>query len=181
MKRQHRLERPRLQRRDWVGDAILTLLAGAVLIAAVFLPWANEDVPGRVNFNFRGTEERNAVLQTRWGWPALGLAIAVLVTGAVMVLTRPRRSSSLLGALVAALGVAALGGAQDAAAHLRFLDPGIGMYLTTMVGVLLVPIGIAAAMVAWIVARAEGRAPDDPPAPAPAATAPPARESAPPS
>ena len=53
--------------------------------------------------------------------------------------------------------------AQDAASQLGFLDPGVGMYLTTLVGVLLVPIGIAAALVAWILT-----------------TAPPAPESAPP-
>ena len=44
--------------------------------------------------------------------------------------------------------------AQDAASQIGFFDPGVGMYLTTLVGVLLVPIGAAAALVAWFVARA---------------------------
>jgi hypothetical protein len=182
VKRLSRLKQPRLLRRDWIGDAVLTLVAGAVLLAGVFLPWANEDAPGWVNFSLRRTDEFKSALQTHWGAPALGLAIAVLVAGAAMLLTRPRRISIALGALVAVLGAAVFGVAQDAAAHLGWLDPGVGMYLTTLVGVLLVPIGIAAALVAWILVRAEGRAPDDPPAPTtPAPTVPPAPESAPPS
>ena len=105
------------------------------------------------------------MLQTRWGGPALGLAVAVRRGGRVMLFTRPRRFSVCLGALVAVLGVAVFGVAQDAAAHIGFNDPGVGMYLTTLVGVLLVPIGLAAALVAWLLVRAEGRASDDPPAP----------------
>ena len=182
MKRPSRLTQPHLLRRDWVGDAVLTLIAGAILLAAVFLPWVNEDAPGWVNFSLRGAKEFNGVLQTQWGWPALGLAVAVLVAGAVMLLTRPRRLSIYLGALVAVLGVAVFVVAQDAAAHIGYNDPGVGMYLTTLLGVLLVPIGIAAALVALILVRAEGRAPDEPPAPAtPPPIAPPAPESAPPS
>jgi hypothetical protein len=182
MKRTRRLEPPRLRRRDWVGDAVLTVVAGAVLVAGVFLPWVNEDSPGWVNFSIRGAKEFNGVLQTRWGWPALGLAVAVVVVGTVMASTRPRRVSIYLGALVAALGVAVFGVVQDAAAHIGFNDPGVGMYLTTLIGVLLVPIGVAAALVAWFLVRAEKRASDDPPAPsAPPVTVQPAPESAPPS
>jgi hypothetical protein len=181
MKRPSRLRQPRLRLRDWIGDGVLTLVAGTVLLAAVFLPWVNENAPGLVNFSFQGAREFNGVLQTRWGWPALGLAVAVLVAGAVMVLTRPRRVSIYLGALVAALGVAVFGVAQDAAAHIGFSDPGVGMYLTTLVGVLLVPIGIAAALVALILVRVERRASEEPPGPtAPSVTAPPAPENAPP-
>ncbi len=49
------------------------------------------------------------------------------------------------------------------------------MYLTTLAAVLLVPIGLAAALVAWILVRAERLAAAAPP------TGPPAPESAPPS
>ena len=182
MKRPSRRKQPRILRRDWIGVAVLTLIAGALLLVAVFLPWVNEDAPGWVNFSLRGAKEFNGVLQTQWGWPALGLAVAVLVAGAVMLLTRPRRLSIYLGALVAVLGVAVFVVAQDAAAHIGYNDPGVGMYLTTLLGVLLVPIGIAAALVALILVRAEGRAPEEPPASTmPSPTAPPAPESAPPS
>lgn len=182
MKRPSRSKQPRLQRRDWIGDAVLTLIAGGLLLAAVFLPWVNEDAPGRVNFSLHGAVEFNGVLQTPWGWPALGLAATVLVAGAVMLFTRPRRVSIWLGALVAVLGVAVFGIVRDAAAHIGYNDPGVGMYITTLVGVLLVPIGIAAGLVALVLARAEGRASDDPPASTtPPLTAPPDPESAPPS
>lgn len=46
MKRPDRLRDPRRLRRDWTGDAVLTLVAGGTLVGAVFLPWANDDGPG---------------------------------------------------------------------------------------------------------------------------------------
>ena len=64
------------------------------------------------------------MLQTQWGSPALGLALAVVVLGAVMTLDAPAPPLVFLGALVAALGVAVFGVAQDAAAHIGFFDPG---------------------------------------------------------
>ncbi len=132
------------------------MAAGVVLVAAVFLPWVNSDVPGWVT-TASADGGAEPALQTRWGWPALGLALAVIATGAVMLRTRPRRRSWLLGVLVAALGVAVFAVAQDAAANIGFLDPGVGMFLTTLAAVLLVPIGLAAALVARFVARAEER------------------------
>ena len=177
MKRPNRLRDPRLLRRDWTGDAALTLVAGGVLLAGVFLPWVNDDAAGWVNFSFSQGGEINGVLDTRWGTPALVLALVVVVAALAMLFTRPRRFSILLGALVAVAGVAVFFVAQDAAAHIGYFDPGVGMYLTTLVGVLLVPIGIAAALVAWLVVRAEAAGPAVPGAP----TAPPAPESAPPS
>lgn len=114
------------------------------------------------------------MLDTAWGTPALAVAVVVLAAGLAMLLTRPRRSSILLGVLVAACGVVAFGVAQDAADSIGFFDPGVGMYLTTLVAVLLVPIGLAAALVAWLIVRG------GPPA-TPAATPPPAPENAPPS
>jgi hypothetical protein len=83
--------------------------------------------------------------------------------------------------LVAACGVAAFGVAQDAASQIGWYDPGIGMYLTTLVAVLLVPIGLAAALVAWLLLRAERTAAATAVTPAGAPPAPPAPESAPPS
>jgi len=164
-----RLKRPQLLRRDWIGDAILTLLAGAFLVASVFLPWANDDLPGFVNYSLSKPDSVNGVLQTQWGAPALGLALLVVGAGLLMALTRPRRWSILLGLLVATCGLAIAAIASDAAAHLSLMSPGVGMYLSLLVGVLLVPIGLAAALVAWILARAG------------VTTVPPAPESGPPS
>jgi hypothetical protein len=167
---------PRKLRRDWSGDAVLTLVAGGVLLAAVFLPWANEDAPGWVNYSRAQGSGLNGVLDTGWGMPALVLAVVVVAAGLAMLLTRPRRFSVLLGVLVAASGVAVFGVAQDAAASIGYHDPGLGLYLTALTAVLLLPIGAAAALVAWLIVRAGG-APTGPAAP----TAPPAPESAPPS
>ncbi|HEX5643559.1 MAG TPA: hypothetical protein VFZ86_14655 [Thermoleophilia bacterium] len=178
MGRPSRLRQPRLLRRDWVGDGILTLLAGAVLVIAVFLPWANEDLLGDVNYSLSSSGDINGVLQTQWGAPALALALTAVALGAAVTLTRPRRLSWLLGLAVAACGAGVFAVAQDAASQIAFFDPGLGLYLTTLVGVLLVPIGAAAAMVAWFVARADAAplaAADEAP------TAPPAPENAPPS
>jgi len=198
MQRPSRFKQPRLLRRDWIGDAVLTLVCGAVLVASIFLPWVNEDGRGWVNFSLRGGKGIYGVLRTHWGAPALLLALTVVVVAFVMLLFTPGRRSWLLGVLVAALGVAVFGVAQDAAAHIGWLDPGIGMYLTTLIGVLLVPIGLAAALVARFLSRAERADPEAPAArpdaavqletaapadvPAPLApTGPPAPESAPPS
>ena len=166
-----RRENPRLLRRDWVGDGVLTLVAGAVLVIAVFLPWANEDRPGQVNYSLSQPDGINGVLQTQWGTSAIVLGLCVVALGSAVTLTTPRRFSWVLGALVAACGVAVVGVGSDAAAGLGWWSPGLGLYLTVFAGVLLVPVGVAAAIVGWFVARAAAKA----------ATVPPSPESAPPS
>jgi len=163
-KRHGRLRQPRLLRRDWVGDAVLVVVSAVVLLVSLRLPWVNEDGSGWVNFSFAQGGELNGVLATQWGTPATVLALVVFAAGLVMLVTRPRRFSVLLGLLVAACGVAVFGVAQDAASQIGWYDPGIGMYLTTLVAVLLIPIGLAAALVAWLLLRAE-RAAAEPPAP----------------
>ncbi len=177
MKLSDGFRQPRLLRRDWIGDAVLTIVCGVVLVAGVFLPWANEDGRGFVNFSVHGATGLRGVLDTHWGAPALLLALATVVVGVVMLLLPPRRFSWLLGALATLLGVAVFFVAQDAAAHIGFLDPGVGMYLTTLVGVLLAPIGLAAALVARFLSRAERETAAADVLP----TVPPAPESAPPS
>ena len=166
-----RLENLRLRRRDWVGDGILTLLAGSVLVVAVFLPWANEDVPGTVNYSLSMPDGINGVLKTQWGTPAIVLALCVVALGVAVALTRPRRFSWVLGVLTTAAGVAVIGVGGDAASQIAFMSPGVGLYLTLFAGVLLVPIGVAAALVGWFVPRAVART----------VTAPPALENVPPS
>lgn len=160
-----RLAKPRLYRRDWVGDGVLTILAGAVLLVALLLPWANEDGPGQVNYSLTMPDGINGVLQTQWGTPALVLALSVVCLGVATTLTKPRRFSWALGVLIAACGVAVVGVGRDAAVQIAFMSPGIGLYLTVFAGVLLVPIGVAAAAVGWLVARPPASAAPAPPAP----------------
>jgi hypothetical protein len=180
MKRPSRHRQPRLLRRDWVGDAVLVVVCGVVLLVSLRLPWANEDGHGWVNFSLRAGHGLNGVMDTKWGVPAAVVGLVVLAAGLVMLVTRPRRWSVLPALLVAACGVAAFGVAQDAAAHIGWWDPGLGMFLTTLVGVLLVPIGLAAALVAWLLLRAE-RAGEEPPAPGDPPDITPAGAPAPPS
>lgn len=179
MTRPSRLRQPRLRRRDWAGDGIVTLLAGAVLVVAVVLPWANEDRAGDVNFSLSPADGVNGVLQTQWGVPALALALAVVAMGAAITLTRPRRLSWLLGLGVALSALAVFAVAQDAASQIAFFDPGIGLYLTTLVAVVLLPVGAAAALVGWFMARTGAAAAEV--TPADALPAPPAPGSGPPS
>jgi hypothetical protein len=168
MQRPSRLKQARLLRRDWVGDGVLTLVAGAVLVIAMFLPWANEKIAGAVNFSSSLPGGINGVLQTQWGTPAIVLALVVTSLGVAVSLTKPRRFSWALGVAVAVCGAAAVTVASDAAGHIAWLSPGLGLYLTTFAGVLLIPIGLATALVGWFVARAA------------AATVPPTPESDPP-
>jgi hypothetical protein len=161
-------------RRDWIGDGVLTLIAGGVLAVSVFLPWANEDRPGQVNYSLTMPDGINGILQTPWGIPTAILALLVVCFGLAITLTRPRRFSWVLGALVAGCGAAIIAVGGDAASGLGWWSPGLGMYLSVLAGVLLLPIGLAAALVGWVVARAA-------PTPGPAPTAPPAPGSAPPS
>lgn len=134
---------------------MLAVVSGVALLVATRLPWVNEDGDGWVNYSFSQGGELNGVLDTQWGTPATVLALVVFAAGLVMLVTRPRRWSILLGVLVAVCGVAAFGVTQDAASQIGWYDPGVGMYATTLVAVLLVPIGLAAALVAWLYVRAQ--------------------------
>ena len=171
MKRPRRLRQVRLLRRDWAGDGILTLIAGAALVIAVFLPWANSETQAQVNYSPTLTGDINGVLQTQWGTPAIVVALGVAALGVFVTLTTPRKFSWLLGVVVAVCGVVAVANADAAASHIGWLSPGLGLYLTMFAGVLLVPIGLAMGLVGWFVARASAGASKVPPAP----------ESAPPS
>jgi hypothetical protein len=182
MKRMTRIRQPRILRRDWVGDGVLLLLAGSTLVVSLFLPWANEDIPGEVNYSLSMPESIRGVLQTQWGAPAVFLAVCVVALGIAVTLTTPRRFSWVLGALAALIGVAVVAVGSDAAGQIALKSPGLGLYLTVLVGVLLVPIGVAAALVALLLARGRGRPPEEAPAlTTPPATVPPAPGSAPPS
>lgn len=146
-----RLETSRISRRDWTGDAVLTLVGGGAALAAVFLPWANTDHGGSFNAGLGKPAGIHGVLQTEWGWQALVLAALVVATGALMIVLGPRRYSIPAGVLVALAGVAMMAVASDAQSRMGFgIHAGIGLVVTLFAGLLLVPIGLASSAVAWV-------------------------------
>jgi hypothetical protein len=157
------MKRPRhvrLLHRDWVGYSILVLICGVALIAAVFLPWANADTGHSVNFALGKPDSVLGVIQTRWGVPALITAIVVTLVGVVMIAARPRRYSLVLGFLLAAAGAVSFALADNASSQIGDpVRPGIGLYATLLLGVLLVPIGLATAIVAFMLSRGYGAGP----------------------
>jgi len=146
-----RLHKVRLLHRDWIGYAVLVLCCGSALLAAVFLPWANELNGHSVNFSVGKPHGILAVMHTRWGVPALVLALVVMLAGVAMLRTRPRRYTLLLGFLLAAAGAGCFALADNAAGNLGGLfSPGLGLYVTLFVGVILVPIGLATSIIAFV-------------------------------
>jgi hypothetical protein len=159
-----RLHKVRLLHRDWVGYAVIVLLCGGALLAAVFLPWANTDTGRSVNFSLGKPEAILGVLHTRWGVPALLIGLAVTLLGVVMLALRPRRYSLVLGLVLAAAGAGSFALADNASAQIGSpLRPGIGLYVTLFVGIILVPIGFATAIIAFVLARGYGAGPTERP------------------
>ena len=156
----------RLTRKDWTGDAVLTIAGGAVCLVAVFLPWANVEGPGVLSYGLTHPDSVRGLLQTQWGLPALGLALAVLLLGVLMLVLGPGRAGVALGLLTAAAGVAVVLVARDAtsAAYSWTTQAGLGAVVTLFTGVLLVPIGLSSAAVACALLYFAPRA-TDPPAP----------------
>lgn len=157
-----RLHKVRLLHRDWVGYSVVVLLCGGALLVAVFLPWANTDTGRSVNFSLGKPDTILGVLHTQWGVPALLIALAVTLVGVVMLALRPRRYSLVLGFLLAAAGAGSFALADSAAAQIGSpMRAGIGLYVTLFVSVILVPIGLATAIVAFMLARGYGAGPPD--------------------
>ena len=159
--------RPRLTRKDWIGDAVLTVGGGAVCLAAVFLPWANTEGAGLMNYSLTHPDTVRGLLQTQWGIPALSLALAVSVMGVLMLALGPGRLGVALGLLTAAAGVGIVLVARDAtaAAYGSGTQAGLGAVVTLFAGVLLVPIGLASAAVAGTLLYLGRRAATAPPGP----------------
>jgi hypothetical protein len=157
--------RMRLTRKDWTGDAVLTVVGGAVCLVAVFLPWANAEGTGLMNYSITHPDSVRGVLETQWGLPALGLALAVLVTGVLMLAFGPGRLGIALGLLTAAAGVGIALVARDAtaAAFGWTTQAGLGSVITLFAGVLLVPIGLASAAVAGVLLYFDRRSATAPP------------------
>ena len=139
---------------DWNGDAILMLAAGVAGVIAVFLPWANDYTADFVNFSLSQPEGVNGVLQTPWGMPVLVAAIVAILVAAAMLIAGPRLLTmivSLLGAVTGIVFVPQAIGAADSMVNMY--RPGLGLYVTLLTGILLVPIGVASTMVGQILRR----------------------------
>ena len=146
-----RVMRRGFSRADWIGDGIVTVALGLAVALGVFLPWANVSTGHDVNLSLHGAVGVNGALATPWGLPVLALAVVVVVVGAVMVVVAPLKLSVLpcLAVSVAGLGVTLV--SFSAAWHIWDpLRPGLGLYLDVLGGILLVPTGLASAMVAGI-------------------------------
>jgi hypothetical protein len=139
---------------DWNGDAILMLAAGVAGVVAVFLPWANDYTADFVNFSLSKPDSVGGVLQTQWGPPVLVAAIVAIAVGAAMLIAGPRLLTmivSLLGTVAGIVFVLQAIGAADSMVNMY--RPGLGLYVTLLTGILLVPIGVASTMVGQILRR----------------------------
>jgi hypothetical protein len=152
------LAKSRISRRDWVGDAVVTLVAAAVGVIGVFLPWANGQNGGDVNFSLHQTPGISSAIHTAWGQHALLAAAVVILIGLIMLWAGPRRATAPLGLLSAVAGaVFVISSLHAHEAMMPLFKPGLGLYVTLLTGILLMPIGIASAMVGGILLHA-GRA-----------------------
>ena len=146
-----RVMRRGFSRADWVGDGIVTIALGLAVVLGVFLPWANLSTGHDVNLSLHSAVGVNGALATPWGLPVLALGVVVVVVGVVMVAAAPLKLSVLpcLAVSVAGLGITLVG--FTAAWHVwEPLRPGLGLYVDVLGGILLVPTGLASAMVAGI-------------------------------
>ena len=146
-----RLMRRGFSRADWIGDGVVTIVLGLAVVLGVFLPWANDSTGHDVNLSPHAAVGVNGALATSWGPPVLALAIVVVVVGVVMVVVAPLKLSVLPCLAVAAAGIGitlvCFAGARQIWEPLR---PGLGVYLDVLGGILLVPTGLASAMVAAV-------------------------------
>ena len=134
-----------------MGDGIVAAGLGLAVLASVFLPWANYSTGHDVNLSVHASAGINAALATPWGLPVLGLAGLVVAIGLVMIVHRPRRLSILLCFGVSLAGAAITMVCFSAGWHIYDpMRPGLGLYAATLGGILLVPTGLASAMVAYI-------------------------------
>lgn len=130
---------------------MITLVLGICVAVAVFLPWANVSTGHDVNLSLRATPDIKTALAASWGTPVLALAALVTVVGVAMVAVRPVRLSILpcLAVGLAGIGITLVccSAGWSIAEPLR---PGLGLFVATLGGILLVPTGLASAMVAYI-------------------------------
>jgi hypothetical protein len=148
------MRRHRLTRTDWNGYALLMMIGGVVGVAGVFLPWANDYTAEGVNFSLQKPADVAGVLQTQWGPPVLVTALAVIVIATVLLTLGPRLLTMAAGALVivaSAVFIVEAIGAADAMA--KMYRPGLGLYVTLLTGILLLPIGLVSVGVGQVLRR----------------------------
>ncbi len=158
------MRRHRFSLWDWNGDAVLMMTAGVAGVIAVFLPWANDYTADFVNFSLSRPDNVGGVLQTQWGPPVLIAASVSIAVAAAMLIAGPRFLTmivSLLGTVAGVVFVVQAIGAADS--MVKMYRPGLGLYVTLLTGILLVPIGVASTMVGQILRRKA--APTAPPSP----------------
>jgi hypothetical protein len=148
MKSAMRLPRHTFKRRDWLGDACLMAAGGVIGLVALLLPWANDYSNEDVNFSLHRAADISGVMQTSWGPPVLVAALVSIAAAALMIVLGPRLLTVLLSLLAIAAGVVYVTQAIGAAdAMVKLYRPGVGLYVVLLVGVLMLPVGIASAMV----------------------------------
>lgn len=145
------LKRHGFSRADWVGDGVVTVVLGLVVVAGVFLPWANVSTGHDVNLSAHATRGIKVALATPWGLPVFALAALVVIVGLAMIVRRPVKLSMLPCLGVSLAGLAIMLVCFSAGWHVWDpLRPGLGLYAATLGGILLMPTGLASAMVAYI-------------------------------
>lgn len=145
--------RCRFSRRDWTGDCLITIFGGAVILAGVVLPWANDDTGHHVNLSLTRPDAIKSALGTDWGIAVLGLGLGVLVLGVLMLALGPRRLAVPSGTAITLAGIAVVVVAFRAAAAMAGLyKPGLGIYIDVLAAIVLVPTGFAAAVVGYLLA-----------------------------
>lgn len=141
----------KLRQRDWVGDAVLTMVAGLALVASVFLPWANVNGPGNVNYSFSKPAAINGALSTEFGLPVLIAGLAVVAVGLTMIVFGPNRFAVPLGLISGVAALVVLSTVHDAAHGIMlFYDGGLGLALAFITALMLPMIGLASAMVGLV-------------------------------
>ncbi len=138
------LRRHRFTRADWIGYAVLMIAGGALGLVALFLPWANDYTREFVNFSLTKPPEVVGALQTQWGPPVLVAALAAVGAAGALIVLGPRRITIAPSLVVVAAGaVYAVESVAAADSMINLYRPGLGLYLTLLTGILLVPVGLA--------------------------------------
>ena len=143
----------RFGRKDWIGDAALAALSGVAVVAGCFLPFANTSTGGDMNWSLTRPAAVNGAFAAGFGMPMLLLGVIVLIVALGMILIGPRRHTPWLGIVLIVLGVAVFAQSNHAAASIRSYHDyslGLGLFVTALCGMILVPIGLASFMVGRI-------------------------------